>query len=89
MKTVTNKTHGPLKVPLPRGKSLRLGPLQSGQISHNDVDHEPLQRLVEGGDLEVLDDKSNAHLEHEHGKGPRASTQGHHPATAARSTGDR
>ena len=89
MKTVINRTHGPLKVPLPRGKKLHLGPNQSGQISHNDVDHEPLQRLVSNGELEVMDEKSQAHMEHEQAKSEHASTQGHHPPTSARPSGDR
>ncbi len=89
MKTVINKTHGALKVPLPRGKSLRLGLNQSGQISHNDVDHEPLQRLVAAGDLEIVDDKTQAHMDHEHSKSAQVATQGHHPPTSSRPSGDR
>ena len=55
MKTVTNKTRAPLKVPLPRGKSLHLGPGKSGQIRDEDSDHAGLKKLVEGGKLEVFD----------------------------------
>ncbi len=47
MKTVTNKTRAPLKVPLPRGKSLHLGPGKSGQIRDEDADHASLKKLVE------------------------------------------
>ena len=55
MKTVTNKTYKPLRVPLPQGKTLHLGPLKTGQVSVHDIDHPPLQKLVESGDLEVAD----------------------------------
>jgi len=55
MKTVTNKTRAPLKVPLPRGKSLHLGPSKSGQIRDEDADHASLKKLVEGGKLEILE----------------------------------
>ena len=89
MKTVINKTHGALKVPLPRGKSLRLGLNQSGQISHNDVEHAPLQSLVKAGDLEIVDDKTQAHMDHEQSKSLSTSTQGHRPPTSARPSGDR
>ena len=55
MKTVTNKTHAPLRVPLPRGKSLHLGPGKSGQIRDEDASHAGLKKLVEGGQLELID----------------------------------
>jgi hypothetical protein len=45
MKTIQNKTNAPLRVPLPRGKKLHLGPGKSGQIAHQDADHKPLQRF--------------------------------------------
>jgi hypothetical protein len=55
MKTVTNKTHDPLRVPLPRGKSLHLGPGKSGQIRDEDADHPSLKKLVDGGQLELVE----------------------------------
>lgn len=58
-KTVTNKTPEALKVPLPGGKALHLGPHQSGQISHHDADHPPLQEMIEAGQIEVRDEADN------------------------------
>jgi hypothetical protein len=55
MKTVTNKTRAPLKVPLPRGKSLHLGPGKSGQIRDEDADHASLKKLLDAGKLELFD----------------------------------
>lgn len=52
--TVTNKTQKPLGVPLPRGKTLHLGPGKSGEIASNAVDHPPLQALIASGAIEVL-----------------------------------
>ena len=89
MKTIRNKTHAPVRVPLPRGKRLHLGPDQEGQIAHTDVDHEPLQRLVESDVLEIIDDQSAAAAAHEHDKGPHAETHGHHRQTGSSSRGDR
>lgn len=89
MKTIRNKTHAPVRVPLPRGKVLHLGPDQEGQIAHTDVDHEPLQRLVGSDVLEIIDDQSAAAAAHEHAKGPNAETHGHHPPTSSSSRGDR
>ncbi len=55
MKSVINKTHAPLRVPLPKGKVLHLGPGKIGQVSVHDVDHPPLQKLVADGALEIRD----------------------------------
>lgn len=59
MKSVVNKTHAPLRVPLPHGKVLHLGPNQTGQISVHDVDHPPLKKLVEAKKLQVVDEAEN------------------------------
>ena len=54
MKTIRNKTRRPLRVPLPGGKVLHLGPAKDGQIADGAVQHAGLQKLVKAGDLEVL-----------------------------------
>ena len=59
MKTIVNKTTGALRVPLPLGKVLHLGPKQTGHVSIHDADHPPLKKLIEGGQLEIWDDGSN------------------------------
>ena len=59
MKTILNKTTRPIKVPLPRGKFLHLGPHKPGEIADRAVDHAPLARLVESGDLEIVGDGSH------------------------------
>lgn len=55
MKTVVNKTRAPLKVPLPRGKSLRLGPNKTGQIADSAAEHAGVKKLIEAGKIEVFD----------------------------------
>ena len=89
MKTIVNKTHAPLRVPLPRGKVLHLGPLKTGEISHNDLDHEPLKRLIDSGEIEIQGDGPTPETSHEQSKGPHAETRGHHPPTSAPVKGDR
>ena len=81
MKTVVNKTHAPLKVPLPRGKSLRLGPLKEGQIRDEHAEHPPLKKLVDKGSIEVFDAGSNTinaggplNVPHESSRGQGSST---------------
>jgi len=55
MKTVTNKSNAPIKVPLPRNKTLRLGPLKSGTITDGDADRPGVLKMVESGLIEVSD----------------------------------
>ena len=66
-KSIRNKTTGFVKVPLPHGKALRLGPHQMGHISHHDLDHPPLQELIEAGTIEIADDDQNEAVP-EHGR---------------------
>lgn len=54
MKTIRNKTAQPIRVPLPRGKILHLGPHMDGEIADNAVEHAALQKLVKAGTIEIL-----------------------------------
>lgn len=54
MKEIRNKTPRPVRVPLPGGKVLHLGPAMVAQIGDNAVDHEGLQELVKDGTIEIL-----------------------------------
>lgn len=89
VKTIRNETNDPLRVPLPQGKTLHLGPRKTGQISHKDLDHGPFQKLVESGQIVIEDDGGTGHVDHEHGKGPHSSTHGHHKPTGSLVKGDR
>ena len=55
MKTVVNKTRAPLRIPLPRGKSLHLGPNKTGQIADGAEEHAAVKKLVEAGKVEIFD----------------------------------
>ncbi len=55
MKTVENKTRAPIKIPLPRGKTLRLGPGKTGQIRDDAVEHAALKKLIAAGDIQILE----------------------------------
>ncbi|MFT7487291.1 MAG: hypothetical protein ACI9F9_003152 [Candidatus Paceibacteria bacterium] len=52
---ITNKTKRPLRIPLPGGKKLHLGPGKTGQITPKASEHPPVLKLVEAGELELLD----------------------------------
>jgi hypothetical protein len=61
MKTIENKTLRPIKVPLPGGKTLRLGPKQSGQVRDGAEEHGAVKRMVEAGTIAVYGGVSLAH----------------------------
>jgi hypothetical protein len=89
MKTVSNKTQKPLSVPLPRGKVLHLGPGKTGQIASNASEHPPLKKLVEAGQIEILDEGAQATEEAGGRKTSRTWMPGHASASASRRSGDR
>jgi len=90
VKTISNKTHRPLSVPLPRGKTLHLGPGRTGQIASEAAEHPPLKRLVETGEIEIL---GEGHVDPATGAGTsrvgRSGLQGHTPGPGGRRSGDR
>ena len=88
MRTIVNKTHRPLKVPLPQGRTLHLGPNKSGQITDVATEAKGVQRLIEKGEVELLGVKQEA--EHSHpGEGQvHTSTHGRSRKTI-RKSGDR
>ena len=89
MKTILTKTTGPIRVPLPLGKILHLGPNKTGEIAARAVDHPPLAKLVAAGDLEVAGD---GHHENPR-QGPAGSlhpaNRGGYPAMNSSRRGDR
>lgn len=89
MKDVRNTTPRPLRVPLPKGGVLHLGPRQTGQVAANALEHPPFQKLVESGQLEVLGE-GHQDLGHPGRKeGPHASTHARGGPPESHSTGDR
>jgi hypothetical protein len=90
MKIVRNLTVAPLRVPLPQGKTLHLGPRKEGRISTHDVDHPGVVRLVEEGKLEIVREAQDAATTR-HGRDERGHTDahGHAPGPPAEEYGDR
>ncbi len=89
MKTILNKSQKPLKVPLPRGKVLHLGPHKEGQITDHAVDHPPLKALLEAGDLEIVGEgERDANVTGDTAM-PHESTHGHTQKSTSHSMGNR
>jgi len=88
MPSILNKTKRPLAVPLPGGKKLRLGPLQTGQVAAKALEHPPLRELIEAGDVELTDDGQRRGEATSNSKRP-ASGRGVPGIGGIRYTGDR
>jgi hypothetical protein len=87
--TVRNKTQKPLSVPLPRGKVMHLGPLKTGEIASDDVEHAGVKALIESGAIEIVG-QGPGHAAGGRGDSrARPSTQGHPSSTGSRRSGDR
>ncbi len=89
MKTILNTTIRPIKVPLPLGKVLHLGPRKTGEITAKAVDHPPLARLVEAGKLEIVGEASHADPRKAAAGAIRTDNRGGHPAVNTQRRGDR
>jgi len=50
---IINRTRKPLSLPLPGGKRLFLGPGKTGQVSTKALQHPPLVKFLEAGDIET------------------------------------
>jgi hypothetical protein len=87
MKTIKNKTHEPLRVPLPRGRTLHLNPNHTGQVA--DVEFPPLAKLIEAGEVEVVDEGARGGTTASGGGGGHESTHGHVPNKVVHKSGDR
>jgi len=89
MATITNKTYKSLSISLPGGKKLRLGPLKSGEISPKAIDHPPVQKLIEAGEVEIFGPEHESRRADGGSKGSRFSSGGKSSGGGIRRTGDR
>ena len=89
MKAIRNTSHQPLSVPLPRGKKLHLGPGKVGEISTPAADHPPLKAMVDGGVLEILDDRESHTATAANTGRTHVSTQGYRSGAKSGRRGDR
>ncbi len=60
MKTVLNRTSRPIRVSLPTGGILHLGPHREGHIQDRAVEGAGIQRRLLVGDIQILDSESDA-----------------------------
>ena len=89
MKTVINKTRAPIKIPLPRGKVLHLGPGKTGQIRDDAAEHAALKKLVDAGEIQIIEGAEHESIATGGAAVPHESTQGHGKSTFRQKKGDR
>ena len=88
MKTIRNCSTRPLRVSLARGKVLHLGPRGTGQIHPDALGRPAVKKLLEAGDIEVIDD-ADARQGGSGVQSGQQSTRGHPPGTGLQRRGDR
>jgi hypothetical protein len=85
---ISNKTKRPLRVPLPGGKKLHLGPGRTGQIAPKAAEHPPVKALLDAGDLEIVGKGRSQGTGSSGGSGLKSS-EGGGAGGGVRHTGDR
>jgi hypothetical protein len=88
VKEIRNKTTEPIRIPLPGGKVLHLGPAKVAQIADNATEHAALQRLVKAGSIEILGEGERPEGGGDAGNVPE-ETHGHAKTTFHRGQGER
>ncbi|MBU6303147.1 MAG: hypothetical protein KGS60_16490 [Verrucomicrobia bacterium] len=88
---ITNKTPKPLSVPLPGGKKLFLSPGKTGQVTQRAMEHPPLMKLLESGEIAASDETAprTAAANRKFNPPSGSSTGGGAPGGAPRQSGDR
>ncbi len=89
MKTIKNRTRLPIKVPLPGGKVLHLGPLKVGQVADEALVRAAVQSMLQAGTIEILGAGAHAPGPGTVASAPHEETHGHHASKPARPRGNR
>ena len=89
MKSVINKARKALRVPLPGGKTLFLGLNGKGQVPDDAITRPAFKKLVEAGEIEVLDDQSQRASGEKNPSRVQESTHGHPATKTVTKRGDR
>ena len=89
MKTVVNKTRKPIKIPLPQGKALHLGPGKSGQVRDDAVERTALKKLIVAGEIKIVEGGEHDKAATGGTASPHRVSQGHGKSTFRQKTGDR
>ena len=89
MITILNQTSRFLRIPLSRGKVLRLGPRKEGQISTQDAELDSVKRLVSDDAIKIMGEGPPSGSSSAANPSMRANVQGHHQRVSGGRRGDR
>lgn len=91
MQSVRNKSASPVKVRLPGGKVLFLGPGKESEIADKALDHSAVKKLVDEGVLELLGHRtaSQSAVGGQRGPKPQPPRESSGGAAGTHVTGDR
>ena len=89
MKTILNKTHKPMKIPIGGGRFLHLAPNKTGQISGQTSGSAAIRTLVKSGEIEVLGEESNTQGRAAQTGSAHGSSHGHPQPTVVLPKGNR
>jgi hypothetical protein len=89
MKTIRNKTVKPLRIALPGGKTLHLGPGKSGQVSDKALERAATRKLLKAGEIEIVGGEGPAQAAGDGSAGAHRSTHGHRQSRVVMPKGDR
>lgn len=86
---IINKGKRPLRIPLPGGKKLFLGPGKTGQISPKATEHPPVKILIDEGAIEIVGGGRSTGTGGSGGGSGKSSSQGGSSTGGVRHIGDR
>jgi len=89
MKTILNKTRKPIKIHLPGGKLLHLGPAKTGQVSDQASEMPSFQKLLKKKQIEILGEGESKAAGAEDSRHTHESTHGHPQTTVVLPKGNR
>jgi len=89
MKTIINKTRKPLKISLGAGKTLFLGAMRQAAVRPAALEHPPLKKLIDAGEIEVADEKTKQAVGAASGGFSGKASQGYVSGRAKTQSGDR
>lgn len=89
MKTIVNRRRLPIRVPLPGGKVLHLGPSKTGQIADAHADLPAVRKLIDSGAIALFGEGEHPDAVAGSESRPHEGTRGHAPTKMVRPRGNR
>jgi hypothetical protein len=89
VKTIRNRTRLPIRIPLPGGKVLHLGPAKTGQIADEALARDAVQSMLTAGAIEILGEGAHPQAAGTGAAAPHEETRGRHASKLERPRGNR